>query len=139
VYPAHRRRMDKALREADMRIPHVAMRRARERDEATEAFDENGISHRMKTPCPNGNMLCQPGKPWDMCDNPPFSPCRECREQRVQRVKGLGHGDRVYWNDPDGGKCSRSYDIASIEVVGDLVKIVDVDGSELECLIKELS
>jgi len=53
-------------------------------------------------------------------------------------------GDKVYWNDPDGG-CSRPYTIKTIEyygLVGDtdcIFHISEPDGSELECYARELS
>ena len=49
-------------------------------------------------------------------------------------------GDTVYWNDPDGGLCSREYEIAEIwrEDDGDSIRIVDVNGDELDCFSWEL-
>lgn len=65
---------------------------------------------------------------------------------RTQVLK-LHPGDEVYWNDPDSGACSRYYRIQEIAVVPNMgacgrhtvVRIVDVDGSVLECFPEELS
>lgn len=56
----------------------------------------------------------------------------------------LQPGDDVFWNDPDNGACSRYYRIQAVRVCPDngentVAVITDVDGSELECFIKELS
>ena len=51
----------------------------------------------------------------------------------------LDTGDRVYWNDPDEGLCSRWFDIAKIEYCGDMARITDIDGSEVQCFLSELS
>ncbi len=55
-----------------------------------------------------------------------------------EEVERLQEGDQVYWNDPDEGACSRTYNISSIGMVGQLVSIVDEDGSTLECYPEEL-
>lgn len=55
-----------------------------------------------------------------------------------KQIKNLHSGDEVFWNDPDEGKCSRTYLIQSIEVDGDIVIIQDQDGSNLECFADEL-
>ena len=48
-------------------------------------------------------------------------------------------GDTVYWTDPDDGKCSRIYNINTIEYLpDDIVRISEPDGSMLECLLSEL-
>lgn len=58
----------------------------------------------------------------------------------ISDTKKLQPGDEAYWNDPDDGACSRVYKIASIEHFDDdVVRIVDVDGSVLECFVRELS
>lgn len=64
---------------------------------------------------------------------------------RDQVLSLLPH-DEVYWNDPDGGKCSRHYKILTIEHDGPhedvddpVVKITDVSGDYLECYASELS
>jgi hypothetical protein len=63
------------------------------------------------------------------------------------QIEKLKPGDRVFWNDPDEGACSREYKIKRIafqlepgeEVCGDeIVSIEDEDGSFLECLACEL-
>jgi len=48
-------------------------------------------------------------------------------------------GDQVHWTDPDGGKCSRTLTIQSIEWKGSIARIIDTDGGELECFANELS
>jgi len=57
----------------------------------------------------------------------------------LNEVENLKSGDKVYWNDPDDGLCSRWYDIETIEIVGDIVSIVEPDGSHLSCFMEELS
>ena len=58
----------------------------------------------------------------------------------VAAAKELHSGDQVFWNDPDGGLCSRYYTIESIELFDDeMVRIYDVDGDVLECFARELS
>ena len=52
---------------------------------------------------------------------------------------GLKRGDEVYWNDPDGGRCSRQLKIQEIEFCADFIRIVDEDGGVLEVLPEELS
>ncbi len=54
-------------------------------------------------------------------------------------AQSLRAGDKVYWKDPDGGLCSRFYTIKTLEDCGDFVRIEDVDGSGLECPVRELS
>lgn len=56
-----------------------------------------------------------------------------------EQVKRLKPGDRVYWNDPDGGQCSRVLTIAEIADRFDMFTIVDQDESVLECYPAELS
>jgi len=57
----------------------------------------------------------------------------------------LAPGDKVRWNDPDDGKCSRHLTIETITFCGQgdggdcMVKITGKDGSYLECFAKELS
>lgn len=51
----------------------------------------------------------------------------------------LEPGDHVYWNDPDEGECSREYLIDRIEHNGDMVRITEPDGSELQCFVSELA
>lgn len=63
---------------------------------------------------------------------------------KIDDAKELCPGDEVYWNDPDDGACSRYYVIHTIELrchvgVGDIARIVEQDGSVLECFISELS
>jgi hypothetical protein len=57
-----------------------------------------------------------------------------------EEVQNLQPGDEVFWQDPDvESACSRVYRIHSITVHGEAVRIVDVDGSSLECFASELS
>jgi hypothetical protein len=58
---------------------------------------------------------------------------------QLEEVLELQVGDQVFWNDPEDGLCSRFYTIAAIEIEDDMVRIVDTDGSELECFAYELS
>jgi hypothetical protein len=49
-------------------------------------------------------------------------------------------GDEVFWTDPDQGKCSRHLIVQTIEIRQCMsVRIVDVEGGELECFASELS
>lgn len=60
---------------------------------------------------------------------------------KMRELNKLKPGDRVYWNDPDQGVCSRFYLIKNIEVTDDSddVCIEEPDGSFLECYSHELS
>jgi hypothetical protein len=51
----------------------------------------------------------------------------------------LKAGDRVFWNDPDGGSCSRELVVKHAEMKSDFVRIEDEDGSVVECPVEELS
>ena len=55
----------------------------------------------------------------------------------LNEVRQLHNGDEVWWDDPEG-LTSRSYNIRLIRVVGEVVTIMDVDGSVLECFASEL-
>lgn len=57
----------------------------------------------------------------------------------LSAVKKLCPGDTVFWEDPDGGICSRHCTIQAIRIVDDMIQIQDVDGSVLECFAHELS
>lgn len=50
-------------------------------------------------------------------------------------------GDEVFWNDPDGGKCSRHLTIHDIEIRKQSLSVIitDVNGDTLECFASELS
>lgn len=50
----------------------------------------------------------------------------------------LQKGDQVYWRDPDEGIGSRIYTIETISLSGDIVRIMESDGSVLECFKWEL-
>lgn len=56
-----------------------------------------------------------------------------------EQIKNLHQGDQVYWEDPDGGIGSRVYQILTIEMRGEVVRITEPDGSVLECFPDELS
>ena len=58
---------------------------------------------------------------------------------KISRVRNLHPGDEVFWNDPDGGVCSRSLVISSIVIVGEVIIIFDDEGGTLECFAVELS
>jgi len=58
---------------------------------------------------------------------------------KIQDAIKLAPGDEVYWNDPDGGICSRFYIISKIEIEGKVIKITAKDGNYLECFARELS
>jgi len=62
---------------------------------------------------------------------------RETKELETA-VKSVKKGDKVFWNDPDDGSCSREYVVKEIKVHPDLVRIEGVDGSVLECPPDEL-
>lgn len=61
---------------------------------------------------------------------------------RPSQISNLKPGDRVFWNDPDDGACSREYKISSIESFRNghecVVRITEENGSCLECLADEL-
>jgi hypothetical protein len=57
----------------------------------------------------------------------------------LSEIQQLKVGDKVWWNDPDDGLCSRWYEIAEIEIVGDIVSIIEPDGTHLSCFFEELS
>jgi hypothetical protein len=58
---------------------------------------------------------------------------------RIREVKKLQPGDMVWWTDPDHGIGSRMLWISTVEILGDIVRITEVDGSYLECFHTELS
>lgn len=53
-------------------------------------------------------------------------------------AKKLHSGDEVFWNDPDGGLCSRHLKIQSIRLEDDTATIVEPDGSVVEVFLDEL-
>lgn len=57
----------------------------------------------------------------------------------IKEVKQLDSGFKVFWKDPDEGKCSRYYTISKISIRGDIVCITDIDSSYIECLAHELN
>lgn len=57
----------------------------------------------------------------------------------TQQVERLQPGDEVHWTDPDNGECSRVLRVQSLQVRGDVVSIVDSEGTDLECFAHELS
>jgi hypothetical protein len=59
---------------------------------------------------------------------------------RITDVKKLQPGDEVFWTDPDEDACSGIYKIQTIEFVPpNMVRIMEPDGSVLECYARELS
>jgi len=59
---------------------------------------------------------------------------------KIADIKQLKRGDKVFWNDPDNGACSRIYDIDTIQIVNpEMVRILEDGASELECPPKELT
>lgn len=58
---------------------------------------------------------------------------------KIQDIKKLKRGDRVFWNDPDHGQCSRAYLIEMIRIDNpERIRIEEKDGSVLECPPAEL-
>lgn len=58
----------------------------------------------------------------------------------LEEARRLGPGDTVYWVDPDGGKCSRTWFIKTIRVRDDrMVSITGTCGAVLECPVSELA
>ena len=57
---------------------------------------------------------------------------------RIFEIKKLHQGDQVYWEDPDEGSCSRLLAIQTIEVNGNIVTIMEPDGSVVEAYAREL-
>ena len=56
---------------------------------------------------------------------------------KYNQARKLRPGMTVYWRDPDAN-CSRRYKIATVKVVGGIVKIADPQGDHLECCAGEL-
>lgn len=56
----------------------------------------------------------------------------------VAKAKKLHQGDQVFWSDPDNGTCSRILTIQTITVVGDVITIMEPDGSVVEAYAREL-
>lgn len=48
----------------------------------------------------------------------------------------LNEGDRVFWNDPDGGACSQAGVVS--EICGEVVRIQGENDPEIECVFGEL-
>lgn len=46
-------------------------------------------------------------------------------------------GQKVYWHDPDGGKCSGEYKVINADHP-EIIFLVNKEGSELEASISEL-
>lgn len=53
-------------------------------------------------------------------------------------IAQLHPGDQVQWNDPDSGICSKIITIQNIEWHGEIVRLVEQNGSVLECYLDEL-
>ena len=56
-----------------------------------------------------------------------------------KQAKQLRPGDKVHWEDPDDGVCSRTMTLTSIDIFGDVVQLTDTEGDFLECYVEELS
>jgi hypothetical protein len=57
----------------------------------------------------------------------------------IEQVRAVHRGDEVLWTDPDGGTCSKVVTASTCELHGDVVKLIGIDGSYLECFMDELS
>lgn len=57
----------------------------------------------------------------------------------AKEVMDLKAGQRVFWDDPDDGICSREYVINRVAITDEMVTIEDEDGDVLECHAKELA
>ena len=57
---------------------------------------------------------------------------------RLSEIKKLHRDDEVWWNDPDGGARSKVIRILTIQVHGEIIQIVGMDASYLECYASEL-
>ena len=64
---------------------------------------------------------------------------RGTHQMTIEEVFKLKAGDEVFWNDPDGGICSRYVRVMEVEFVGDILCLTDNDGITLECFPYELS
>ena len=53
-------------------------------------------------------------------------------------LRNLQNGDKVYWTDPDNDLCSRTLTISTIEWVGEVGRITDINGDYLEVFSHEL-
>jgi len=61
---------------------------------------------------------------------------------KIKEARNLKAGDRVYWNDPDEGTCSKWLTIGTIEVTDDgecFISGPAPEYDELECYAHELS
>jgi len=58
-----------------------------------------------------------------------------------QEASRLIPGREVFWNDPDGGACSRYLTIASIRLIDedDVAQITTVEGDVLECFVSDFA
>lgn len=58
---------------------------------------------------------------------------------RISELKQLKVGDRVRWNDPDEGACSKDLTIKAISVYASNEAFIESEcGSEIECYAREL-
>ena len=57
----------------------------------------------------------------------------------IELVKELRRGDEVYYREPVVGGMLQLYTIRTITIVGEVIHIADVDGSDLKCFARELS
>ena len=59
---------------------------------------------------------------------------------KLSEAKKLKVGDRVHWDDPDDGLCSKTFTIGFIRITGEVIALSDPEYTfELECLAHELS
>lgn len=59
---------------------------------------------------------------------------------KIADIKNLKPGDRVYWNDPDEGRCSGIITIKEITIKNDRHIVIEKnDGGVVECFPHELS
>lgn len=78
----------------------------------------------------DGRVISHRSKDW-------FEFCEGLRTKHWRR--NLHSGDEVTWRDPDGGACSRSGEILSIEYMGnDSARIQFKDGWQNEVMLREL-
>jgi hypothetical protein len=56
----------------------------------------------------------------------------------ISEVKKLKPGDEIFWEDPDGGECSRVLKIKAIRLTRNVVHITETSGAYVECFAREL-
>lgn len=65
----------------------------------------------------------------------------KCYPMTPERAAALKPGDRIIWDDPDNGICSRPYTIKAVEFdeSSGVLKITSTEGDCLECYLSEVS